>query len=154
MYGIHIFKGGIIISCQLEVMDMCLNPMTKILGLPVTESQGKMEFSSHNSRCWERENLDEWWVAHSNGQMDTQLREHTWIKSHLPNQCHCHLLHSENEWNWGDFCPLGIWKTQAQLTTKAGKSSLTNLFSNYKFIYKLPPSLKVRERPELCLSVH
>lgn len=42
-------KGGIIISCQLEVMDMCLNPMTKILSLPVTDSQGKMEFSFHNS---------------------------------------------------------------------------------------------------------
>lgn len=90
-------KGGIIISCQLEVMDMFLNPMTKILSLPVTDGQGKMEFSFHNSWCWKRETLHEWWVARSNGQMDTELREHTWIKSPLPQPLPCHLLHS-GEW--------------------------------------------------------
>lgn len=49
VYEIHIFKGDIIITCWLLVMDMFLIQMTTIFSLPVMEGQGKMVFSFHNS---------------------------------------------------------------------------------------------------------
>lgn len=44
VYEIHIFKGDIIITCRLVVMDMFLIQMTTIFSLPVMEGQEKWNF--------------------------------------------------------------------------------------------------------------
>lgn len=52
-YEIHIFKGDIIITCRLVVMDMFFIQMTTVFSLPVMEGQEKLEFSFHNAWCFQ-----------------------------------------------------------------------------------------------------